>query len=229
MHASPKISTLWVGLTLLIGLLAFATEGSATEAEQIRLQWAFGALTGSEDNPQLLSIEEQAVLHSGDRMKIFLQPKTDCHLYLFYHSSQEETVVMLPAKGAGSLIAADDRTTVPRGSDWFRLDEVTGQETFYLIASARPLEELETLCIRLFSAGSQPERTAVGRQILSEIDRLQKTRRTLTAAAERPIRLGGNFRGLTEETKPELPDISRIAMEISASDFYSRTFTIDHR
>ena len=46
---------------------------------------------------------------------------------------------------------------------------------------------------------------------------------------ERPIRIGGNLRGLAEDSEPQLPDINRIAVEITASDFYSRTFTIDHR
>jgi hypothetical protein len=118
---------------------------------------------------------------------------------------------------------------LPDGSQWFRLDEVTGLETFYLLASARPLESLDKLCNSLFSSGNQSDRDVIGRQILSEITRLQKKRRGLTAAAERPIRIGGNLRGHSEDTEPELPDISRIAMEISVSDFYSRTFTIDHR
>jgi hypothetical protein len=118
---------------------------------------------------------------------------------------------------------------VPPGIDWFRLDEVVGTETFYLLASARPLENLDTLCNKLHAAAAQTERETVSGQILSEINRLQKKRRTLTAAAERPIRLGGNFRGTMKETKPALPDISQIAVEISASDFYSRTYTIDHR
>ena len=214
---------------ILFALFLPIVSTEATEATTIKFQWAFGALTGPEDNPQLLSIEENAVLHSGDRMKIFLQPQTECFVYLFYRSSQQELVVMLPARGSGSRAVAGTQTLVPRGPDWFRLDEVTGLETFYLLASARPLEKLDILCKKLSTAAVQSEREAVGNQILSEINRLQKNRRTLTAAAERPIRLGGNFRGLTEEAKPQLPDISRIAVEISASDFFSRTITIDHR
>lgn len=229
MHTLKKSTALWVGLSLLIMLLAYSTESLAEDGQQIRLQWAFGALTGPENNPQLLSIEQNAVLHSGDRLKIFLQPQTDCHLYLIYRSSQNELVVMLPAQGSGSRTAAGVQHRVPGGSGWFSLDEVTGIETFYLLVSARPLENLEALCQNLSASMEKSKRDAFGRDLLSEINRLQKKRRRLTAPAERPIRLGGNFRGFVEDAKPELPDLSRIAMEISASDFYSRTFTIDHR
>ncbi len=205
------------------------TQSTAAELEQIRLQWAFGALTGPDDNPQLLSIEEKAVLQTGDRMKIFLQPQTDCFVYLFYRSSQGELAVLLPPHVSGSRAAAGTRTMVPPGFDWFRLDDVVGTETFYLLVSAHRLENLDTLCERLHAAAAPTERETVSGQILSEINRLQKKRRTLTATAERPVRLGGNFRGMLEETKPALPDISQFATEVSASDIYSRTFTIDHR
>jgi hypothetical protein len=52
----------------------------------------------------------------------------------------------------------------------------------------------------------------------------------LTAAAERPVRLGGNFRGTEQETSHlNRYDITRLAVEIEADEFYSRTFSIDHR
>ena len=130
MQASTKTAALATGLALLLFLLAFETQSPAAEEHKIRLQWAFGALTGPPDAPQLLSIEEKAVLHSGDRMKIFLQPLTDCHLYLVYQSSQGEMVVMLPVHGSGSHVAANARFTLPQGADWFRLDAVTGLEMF---------------------------------------------------------------------------------------------------
>ena len=229
MHTSAKTAVWWISLLFLIVLQAAGTQGPAAAGEKIQLQWAFGALTGPNDNPQLVSIEEKGVLQTGDRMKFFLQPQTDCFVYLFYRSSQGELAVLLPSRGAGSRAAAGTRTMVPPGIDWFRLDEVVGTETFYLLASARPLEKLDTLCNKLHAAAAQVERETVSEKILSEINRLQKKRRTLAAAAERPIRLGGNFRGTMKETKPALPDISQIAVEISASDFYSRTYTIDHR
>ena len=221
----------WTGAVVAILFwlcVPFALADSAQTA-RIKFQWAFGALTGPDTNPQLLSIEEKAVLQTGDRMKIFLQPQTDCFVYLFYQSSQGELLALLPAQGAGSRAAAGARIMIPPGIDWFRLDDVVGTETFYLLVSARPLENLDTLCEQLHAAAARNERETVSGKILSEISRLQKKRRALTAAAERPIRLGGNFRGMLEDTKPVLPDISQFATEVSASDIYSRTFTIDHR
>ena len=224
-------STAWSCAVVAILFCLFIPFASAdsTQTARFEFQWAFGALTGRDDNPQLLSIEEKAVLQSGDRMKIFLLPQSDCFIYLFYRSSQGELAVLLPPQGAGSRASAGTRTMVPPGVDWFRLDDVVGIETFYLLVSARPLENLDALCEQLHAAAAGNERETVSGKILSEISRLQKKRRKLTAAAERPVRLGGNFRGRLEDTKPVLPDISQFATKVTASDIYSRTFTIDHR
>ena len=229
MRMFQKSAAVAASLALLILWLVFPITPAAAEKKQIRLQWAFGALTGPEDNPQFLAIEEKAILHSGDRIKIFLQPETDCHLFLFYRSSQGELIVLLPEQGGASMTAAGIQKMIPDADQWFKLDTVTGRESFYLLASARPLENLESLCRKMSAAPSAAERAAIGQDILSEVRRLRKKRPTLTAAAERPVRLGGNFRGVTEPAAPKLPDLSRIAMEISAADFYSRTFTIDHQ
>jgi hypothetical protein len=112
---------------------------------------------------------------------------------------------------------------------WFELDEHTGKEIFYLLASARPLGKLESI-YKLYSSSTAPsQKQDLSRQLLSEIRKTKQKRHPLTAVAERPVRLGGSVRGIEKDKTGTVHSLDNIAIEIIAHDFYSRTFTIDHR
>jgi hypothetical protein len=55
---------------------------------------------------------------------------------------------------------------------------------------------------------------------VSEIREVKKRYRQFATLAERPVPIAGNLRG---------PDIGDLAVEITAQNFYSKTFTIEHR
>ncbi|MBW1911459.1 MAG: hypothetical protein JRJ11_18280 [Deltaproteobacteria bacterium] len=67
------------------------------------------------------------------------------------------------------------------------------------------------------------------KDVLSEIRKIRKRYRKFTTSAERPVPIGGNVRGIGKDKKSSPPDIDPIAEEVSTTNFYSRTFTIDHR
>jgi hypothetical protein len=73
------------------------------------------------------------------------------------------------------------------------------------------------------------KKPAVAKDILAEVRNVRKSFKTFTTLAERPISIGGNVRGLGKEPTGGLPDVSQIATEISANNFYGKTFTIDHK
>ena len=66
-------------------------------------------------------------------------------------------------------------------------------------------------------------------KIVAEIRDIKRRNRKFTIAAERPVQIGGNVRGVDKEKKRSSPDIDPIAAEVSATNFYGRTFTIDHQ
>ena len=203
----------------------------AARAQESRLNfyWAFGALVGTQDQPQLIPIGRKTVLQTGDRMKILFEPQTESFVYILYYSSQEELLMLFPSEPSAASTLPGRKYSIPSGNQWFKLDDVTGIEKFYLIASARRLEKLESLYQSHLAKTRVEDIQASTRAILAEIKQLKRKHRTLTAAAERPVRLGGNFRGAHQEAQPAQPDLSQIAVEISAADFFSRTFTIDHQ
>ena len=65
--------------------------------------------------------------------------------------------------------------------------------------------------------------------IQNEIKHLRQQYKQLTAPAEKPVRIGGSVRGQLPSGAPVAPDVTPLAVEVTAPGFYSRTFSIDHR
>lgn len=72
-----------------------------------------------------------------------------------------------------------------------------------------------------------PELHASAEAIQNEIKRLRQQHQPLSAPAEKLVRIGGSLRA--PQAAAALPDITPLAVEITAPGFFSRTFTIDHR
>jgi hypothetical protein len=69
----------------------------------------------------------------------------------------------------------------------------------------------------------------LAKQVLDEIRKEEGRHRKLTAAAERPVEIGGSLRGVIRDKKTHAFDIDSIATEVSTTNFYSRKFIIDHQ
>jgi hypothetical protein len=179
---------------------------------------------------EFISIARDATLKTGDRLKLLVELEKKCFIYVIYRSSQGEVALLFPYE---LRQFADDYITgkkyyIPQGDRWFELDENKGEEKFYLLASAQRLAELETL-LEQYMAAEQSQKPALGTQVLAQIRMIKKQHYKLTTAAERPLTIGGCVRGLGKDDKASLPDIAAVAVGISADNFFSRTFTIDHR
>ena len=222
------ISALFILGVLMFLMPKYIDAGDQGETE-VGFRWAFGAMVGPENDRELISIKKDTVLHAGDQIKIFLELQKKCFVYLFYYSSQGELIMLFPSDLAASNDTPRSQFFIPPGTLWFELDEVTGLETFYLIASAQRLDQLEALYRTHAALTRDNDLKESAQNILAEIKKIRRQHQTLTADAERPVRLGGNVRGTTKDRITSSPDIAHIAVEIAAPNFYSRTFTIDHQ
>ncbi len=213
--------------------LLFSTGGDViaeqTEEDAVSFRWAFGAMVGSTDDRRLVAITRDTVLKTGDRLKMLIELKNRCFVYLFYRTAEDDICLLFPYDL--NLFESDYKTGekyyIPRGNTWFELDKKVGLETFYLLASAKRLEQLEEQCRKYESAGGE-EKKKLAKRLLTEIRNIKKKHRTLAIPAERPIPIGGNVRGGLDEKDAPLPDIDPIASEVCAVNFYSKTFTIEH-
>ena len=224
-----------LALFLAISLFSlFSTRGDII-AEQKRedavsFRWAFGAVVGSKDDRRLVAITRDTLLKTGDRLKLLIQLKNRCFVYLFYRTADDEIYLLFPYKL--KLFESDYKTGekyyIPKGKTWFELDKNVGIEIFYLIASAKRLNQLEALYTKYDSVAGE-EKKKLAKQLLAEIRKIKRKHRKFAALAERPIAIGGNVRGVVKDVQSAFPDIDPIASEVSASNFYSKTFTIDHK
>ena len=211
-------------------LITKSVAAEKKEATNVVFHWAFGAIRKTGQESRFEQIAGDARLNSGDQIKFFLKPVTGCFAYLVYHSCQDELTVLFPYRfeektGKQQALKAH---YIPEGNEWFQLDENVGQERFHLLASVTRLARLEDL-VNQYESGDKTKKPELSQQILSEIDLLRRKNFKTKVDAERPLSIVGNIRGTKKSENASSLDLAEHAVEISASHFYIRTYTIDHR
>jgi hypothetical protein len=200
------------------------------EGMNVVFHWAFGSVRNTAQGLQFEQITADTKLSSRDKIKFFLKPVSGCFLYLIYQSSQGELAVLFPYrfKDKSGEEPALKEYYIPERDEWFQLDEHTGQEKFHLLASDTRLFRLEEL-INQYESGDNTKKPQLSQQILAEIDTLRRKNFKPKANAERPLSIVGNIRGTKKMQAASPLDLAEHAVEISASHFFIRTYTIDHR
>lgn len=229
-HGSVKyllISLLLVSSFLL--LFKSKIHAESLEEKNVNFRWAFVAIVEMEHDQQLITITRSTVLKTGDRIKMFVEPQR-CFVYFIHRSEEDEIELLFPY--SLQQFDKEHETTkkyfIPMGDEWFEMDENAGIETFYLIASSSRLSNMEEFLAKHAQAEGA-DREKLAKEILEVIQNLKKKYRSVIASAERPMSIGGSIRGVTNNEQAGLINIDLTANQISAKNFYSRTFTIDHR
>ncbi|WP_339138477.1 MAG: DUF4384 domain-containing protein [Candidatus Electrothrix sp. GW3-4] len=200
----------------------FAAE-SKTDNE-ISFVWAFAAIKNASGRPESVNIDRDITLKKGDQIKMLVQLTSHCFVYVIHLGSKGEMSLLYP-EGAGQH-QLKNKVFIPQGDYWFTLDENKGKETVYLLASKTRLISLEALFER-YKTLDQGSKNNMKDQILSQIRRIKKQhKKPLYGKAERPVLIGGAFRGLEKEASEN--SITRHSIQITAKEFYSRTFIIHH-
>ncbi|MGD2184850.1 MAG: DUF4384 domain-containing protein [Desulfobacterales bacterium] len=211
------------------GTPVHAEEAKADQDANVQFQWAFGALKKA-NGSKFEAVTKDTDLRTGDQIKFYLKVNDKCFVYLIYRSSQGELSILFPHrfKLMNPEYTLAGNHYIPKGDQWFELDEHTGEEKFYLLASKERLMNLEAL-INDYESADTAKKPPLAKAMLAEIRKLRKQYLKFKTYAERPVNIIGNLRG-TEKAETAGPhDIAKFAVEISADTFYSRTFTIDHK
>lgn len=221
-----------VGALSFCFLLSLHSEamGEKQQLDKVCFRWAFGAMVGQKGDQRLVAITRDTVLKTGDRLKLLIQLNTRCFVYLFYRTGEDDIALLFPY--ALNQFETEYQTGIkyyiPRGSNWFELDQKPGIERFYLLASAQRLLTLESVFQKYTSAPASDKKTCA-KKLISQIKETRRQYRRFATKAERPIAIGGNVRGKRKDDQRAFPDIDPIASEVSASNFYGKTFTIEHK
>ena len=210
---------LWavLGLSLLAPGLPGTARAPAQDADNVNFLWAFEALVSEGNVTRQVPIREDMTLKTGDQLKMFVELRKPCFVYIIHHGAQGEVQLLFPSNT--QQFSADYQPAklyeIPPADGWFRLNEQAGRETFYLVASAQRLLDLEML-LDTYAAAKPAEQPQVASTILTDLRNMIKQHRSAVLPG-RPVPIAGNMRQGIE------------GLEITASNFYSKTFTIEHR
>ena len=225
----------WIGTILALVLFCSVDRLSATDEKQVEqnicFHWAFGAVVGTGDNRKLEAIKRDRELKTGDQFKMFVELKKRCFVYVISRNSQGEVGLLFPydLKQFGRDYETSKRYYIPPGEDkWLELDGNVGLEKFYLLATVKRFIQLEEV-LKQHEAADKQERPELAERIVMEIHKIRKKQRRSTGTAERPVRIGGGVKKFVLKGKSLPFDLTTIAVEISAVDFFGKTYTIDHR
>jgi hypothetical protein len=207
-----------------------AEPSGGENGEKIVFQWAFCVLQKADADQKPRVITRDTDLKSGDRIKFFIKPESPCYLYLIYQSSQRELSVLYPSrfKQLDGQETRFGKHYIPEGDQWFELDEHTGREKFYLLASIKRLVDLETL-VNQYERADKTKKSALAGKIAAAIRDLRKRHLRFKTYVEKPVTIIGNLRGGEQTMSAHTKDVADYAVEISTTTFFSRTYTIDHQ
>jgi len=209
-------------------LVIAAMQTADGDDDNVNYKWSFVAKIGSGEDRRVTTISRDTTLTSGEEFKMMVNLQKKTYVYVIYKSSKNEISVLYPYTFEGQM-ELEKNFYIPKGRSWFKLDKNTGDETFYILASAERLTDFEHTLDRYTGAAQEKKKDLVA-EVVSQIKEIKKKYRTYSTLAERPISIAGNVRGTKTGTVDiDRFDIATLATEISANNFYSKTITIEHK
>jgi len=170
----------WLPVFMMLAAGLYVTGPTATDlwadttGGGLKFNWAFVGYSKGDTGGELVSIDKDIQLKSGDKFKFFFEMTQSGYVYLLTYSSQAELYLLFPQNlgqyntpppAAGSIY-------IPAGINWFQLDDQKGEERFYLLVSKQRLYELESL-LKAYHTAQGAQKTAFKNGVLKEIKRLR--------------------------------------------------------
>ena len=225
-----SISSLGLAFVFLFHSILLAAPGPKRESNGPRMLWAFGAIRASSNQAKVEPVGTQMVLSSGDKLKMMIQLRRKCFVYLIHRDSQGDFTMLFPysLKQFDTDYQTARNYYAPKGEAWFQLDSRTGNETFYLIASDQRLLDIEYTYEKYASSEESKKQNLAG-QMLSELNMITETHLASSEGVEKLADKESVLRGFERATGADPTDIVALAREISFDNIYSETFVVDHR
>ena len=110
------------------------------------------------------TLTEGSILYSGALYKIIFTPSVDCFVYIFQVDGAGKIFQLFPMESFGGVVVnnfnpveKDTTYYLPAEGKSFQLDEQSGTEKIYFLASKERDLELESLYQKAFEAQQQPQ------------------------------------------------------------------------
>jgi hypothetical protein len=117
-----------------------------------------------------VAVQEGSALKSNDNLQIHVKPSRDCYVYGIIYDSQGIVDLLFPSQMAGVNNHAKGGTTytIPKNNQWFFLDENTGTETIYIVASVTPMDDISNL-LDSMRAKNKKQQQEVSTQVIAQV------------------------------------------------------------
>jgi len=189
------------------------------QSQPLSLTWAF-IVAGSGGPDRVIDVAKKPVIHSGERMRIVVERRTPCHVYLFLLDAHDELAVLCPPPPSFSERAKEAKIELPREGEWYTVDESIGIETFSLLVSSRPLESLAKAA-RAFA--EKPQSAEAKAAVLEEIKKARRSHSSLASVVEKGVPMAGTLQTRSAQSAPQGE-----ATEVKAQEFYAKTIRLRH-
>lgn len=163
------IISAFVGVAKHAPLLAVQTLPKPTITETVPqpsndLLFAIYYLYRPQGRGEVKLLTNESVLYSGDHFKIVFIPAEDCYVYILSIDSQNTVLNLFPMEEFGGVtvnnfnpVKGGQTYYLPAPKKAFFLNEETGTETIYFLASRTRDMELEAIYQRVVDAQKQGE------------------------------------------------------------------------
>jgi len=120
-------------------------------------------------------VSEGSLLRSGDNFQVHLEASRAAYVYILMYDSQGKAGQIFPDPKINQSDSVDGgrKVVVPARDLWFWLDEHTGTETIYVLASEKPMTDIRALLAKMESTDEAGQQRA-SRQIKERIAVMQR-------------------------------------------------------
>lgn len=187
---------------LWIGPRAPRAETSIREVPPLEISYAVIAQRRMTDGTfQDVPVRDGAVLHSHDYLKITFRTNEDCYVYVLLLDSRGKASKLFPHRGIplGNRVQGGRDYEIPSEEQWFWLDEQTGTETLYLLASYEHMLGIDKLLREMEQAGAASYEV-VARGIQKEVEILTRGSDRFKKRPKKPIYITGSV-GRSEQLR----------------------------
>lgn len=128
---------------LLFFLIIFI---NADEQSSLKLNFSIGAKKYTNNTSNIIPIDIDTVLKENDGIRLLFQSATDCYVYVLFYDSSKIMTLLFPDKYnyyKKNYAVKRMKYFLPDAWDWYSLDNNSGTETIYFIASTSRLTDLE--------------------------------------------------------------------------------------
>jgi hypothetical protein len=148
----PRLVPAAVAASVLLAVVGLGVYQHVTAPIAIRLdligRTTDGLLTRGPSEGKEILIPRGGVLHSGDRFQIAFETNKDAYVYVFFQDNAGKITALFSGKVPG-----DKPHKLPGEHDWFKLDESKGREEVHVMASKRPIINLDEVVQQLTREG----------------------------------------------------------------------------